>query len=51
MIKRIYLSLDSFTVENGTMTPTMKLRRKDAHNKFRSELDHLYTLGEPSSKL
>jgi long-chain acyl-CoA synthetase len=51
MIKRIHLSFDAFTVEDGTMTPTMKIRRKDAYKKFKSELDQLYTLGEPSSKL
>jgi long-chain acyl-CoA synthetase len=51
MIKRIHLSLDAFTVENGTMTPTMKVRRKDAYNKYKSELDQLYSLGEPSSRL
>jgi Long-chain acyl-CoA synthetases (AMP-forming) len=48
-IKRIYLSLDAFTVDNGTMTPTMKIRRKDAYNKFKKELDELYSLGEPDS--
>jgi long-chain acyl-CoA synthetase len=51
MVKRIYLSLDGFTVENGTLTPTMKIRRKDAYNKYKTELDQLYSLGEPSSKL
>lgn len=51
MIKRIHLSLDPFTVENGTMTPTLKIRRKDAYNRYKSELDRLYALGEPSSKL
>jgi long-chain acyl-CoA synthetase len=29
-LKRIHVSLDVFTVEDGTMTPSMKLRRKDA---------------------
>lgn len=51
MVKRIHLSLDAFTVENGTLTPTMKIRRKDAYNKYKSELDRLYALGESSSKL
>ncbi|KAG6889706.1 hypothetical protein C0992_004335 [Termitomyces sp. T32_za158] len=50
-IKRIHLSLNAFSVEDGTMTPTMKIRRKDAYNKFKKELDGLYSLGEPSSKL
>ncbi|KAG6874279.1 hypothetical protein C0995_001504 [Termitomyces sp. Mi166 len=48
-IKKIHLSLDGFSVEDGTLTPTMKIRRKDAYNKFKRELDKLYALGEPSS--
>lgn len=51
MIRRIHLSLDPFTVENNTMTPTMKIRRKDAYNKFKAEITALYSLGEPPSKL
>jgi len=35
-------------VEDGTMTPTFKVRRKDAYNKFKAELDALYALGEPT---
>ncbi|KAG6820567.1 hypothetical protein H0H93_015087 [Arthromyces matolae] len=49
MIKRIHLSLDAFTIEDGTLTPTMKIRRKDAYSKFKTELDGLYALGEPLS--
>lgn len=48
VVKRLHLSLDPFTVENNTLTPTMKIRRKDAYNKFKVELDGLYSLGEPS---
>ncbi|KAG5638150.1 hypothetical protein H0H81_001535 [Sphagnurus paluster] len=51
MIKRIHLSLDPFSVDDGTMTPTLKIRRKDAYMKFKAELDDLYAPGEPSSKL
>jgi len=51
MIKRVHLSLNAFTVENNTMTPTLKIRRKDAYNLYKKELDALYALGEPSSKL
>jgi len=47
-IKRIHITLDPFTVENGTMTPTFKIRRKDAYTKHKAELDALYALGEPS---
>jgi len=48
-VKRIHVSLNAFTVEDNTMTPTMKIRRKDAYNKFKTELDALYALGEASS--
>jgi len=46
-IKRIHLTMDPFTVEENTLTPTFKLRRRDAHAKFKKELDALYALGEP----
>jgi long-chain acyl-CoA synthetase len=47
-IKRVHITLDPFTVENGTMTPTLKIRRKDAYAKYKADLDSLYALGEPS---
>jgi len=49
MIRRIHLSLTPFSVENGTLTPTMKIKRKDAGNLYQTELNALYALGEPSS--
>lgn len=49
MIKRIHVALDPFTVENGCLTPTMKIKRKDAYLKHKAELDALYALGESSS--
>ncbi|TFK29789.1 long-chain-fatty-acid-CoA ligase [Coprinopsis marcescibilis] len=51
MVKRLHITLSPFTVDENTLTPTMKLRRKDAYNKFKKEIDGLYSLGEPSSKL
>lgn len=54
-VKRIHLSMDPFSVEDNTLTPTFKLRRKDAYAKYKGELDALYALGdlngEPLSKL
>ncbi|KAG1749004.1 uncharacterized protein EDB91DRAFT_1111955 [Suillus paluster] len=53
-IKRIHISLHPFSIEDNTLTPTLKLRRKDAFEKYTSELQALYALGEPngeSSKL
>jgi len=51
-VKRIHLSLDPFTEAENTLTPTMKLRRKDAYQKFKAELDALYAMGDQNvSKL
>jgi len=40
-IKRLHLSLTPFSVDNNTLTPTMKIRRKDAYNLYKKELDGL----------
>ncbi|TCD68839.1 hypothetical protein EIP91_009553 [Steccherinum ochraceum] len=45
-IKRLHVTSVQFTVEEGTMTPTFKLRRKEAHAKFKQEIDAMYALGE-----
>ncbi|KAH9039045.1 acetyl-CoA synthetase-like protein [Lactarius hengduanensis] len=49
-LKRIHLSLDPFTVDDNTLTPTLKLRRRDAYNKYKVVLDSLYELPDPSSE-
>ncbi|TFK76601.1 acetyl-CoA synthetase-like protein [Pluteus cervinus] len=51
-VKRLHLSMVPFSVETSTMTPTMKIRRMDAYNFYKTEIDALYALGEPvGSKL
>ncbi|THH20373.1 hypothetical protein EW146_g977 [Bondarzewia mesenterica] len=49
MVRRIHVSLDPFTIEDNTLTPTLKLRRKDAFNKYKLELTALYDLPDPES--
>jgi long-chain acyl-CoA synthetase len=49
MIKRIHLTMQPFTIENNALTPTFKIRRKDAYKLHKAELDALYALGEPTS--
>jgi len=48
MIKRVYLTLEPFSLVNGTLTPTLKIKRKDAANLYKAELEALYALGDPS---
>jgi long-chain acyl-CoA synthetase len=51
MVKRVHVSMEPFSVANGTLTPTFKLKRKDAYAMYKAELDSLYELGEPTSSL
>lgn len=46
-VRRIHVSNELFSMENGTLTPTFKIKRKDAAAKYQKELDVLYSLGEP----
>ncbi|KAG9025800.1 hypothetical protein FRB95_009774 [Tulasnella sp. JGI-2019a] len=41
-VRGVHLSLEPFSVENDTMTPTFKIRRKDAYNLHKEAIDALY---------
>jgi long-chain acyl-CoA synthetase len=41
-VRRFILSPDPFTVDNGQMTPTMKLRRHVLEEKYGERLEALY---------
>jgi long-chain acyl-CoA synthetase len=41
-VRRVTATLDPWTVENGLLTPTMKLRRSRVMEKFQAELDRMY---------
>ncbi|KAH9998166.1 hypothetical protein BJV74DRAFT_883293 [Russula compacta] len=47
-LKRIHVSVDLFSVDDNTLTPTLKLRRRDAYAKHQVALDALYELPDPS---
>jgi long-chain acyl-CoA synthetase len=42
-VRRITLTLESWTVENGLLTPTLKLKRTMVTKKFYAELDAMYS--------
>ena len=41
-IKRIQLIDENFSIENGLMTPTMKVKRKKVTEKYKNQLENLY---------
>jgi long-chain acyl-CoA synthetase len=41
-VRRVTLTLEPWTVENGLLTPTMKLRRAKVMEKFNAEIDRMY---------
>jgi len=41
-IKKFLLIHDEFTIENGMLTPTLKLKRKEIIKNYKQDLDNLY---------
>ena len=41
-IKKYFVIEDSFTIENGMMTPTLKLKRFKIINKYKNNFENLY---------
>ena len=41
-IKKFIVIKDQFTIENGLMTPTLKLKRYKIIEKYKSEIEKLY---------
>ena len=41
-IKKYFIIKESFTIENGMMTPTLKLKRFKIINKYKKEFENLY---------
>jgi long-chain acyl-CoA synthetase len=42
-IKKIQLIDENFSIENGLLTPTMKVKRKKVTEKYKNELENLYS--------
>ena len=43
-IKNIYMTTEAFSVENGLLTPTFKLKRQQAAKQFKAEFDVMYSV-------
>ena len=41
-VRRVTATLEPWTVENGLLTPTMKLKRAKVMEKFSAEIDQMY---------
>ncbi|EJT98400.1 long-chain-fatty-acid-CoA ligase [Dacryopinax primogenitus] len=50
IVKRIHISLEPFTIDNGILTATLKLKRREAYKRYRKEIDALYALGSPKPR-
>jgi len=47
--KKVHLTEDAFTIENGILTPTMKVKRHEAKLRFIDIINKLYS--ETNAKL
>lgn len=48
-LKKVLLVPDEFTADDGTLTPTLKLRRKAIEERYRRQIDDLYEEAEVST--
>ncbi len=49
-LKKVLLIADEFTIANGFLTPTMKLRRRVIEDRYRSQIEQLYTDPAPQEE-
>jgi long-chain acyl-CoA synthetase len=45
-LKKVIVIPDEFTAENGLLTASMKLRRRAVEERYRQQIDHLYSQAE-----
>ena len=50
-LKRVILVEDEFTIGNGALTPTLKLRRRVIEERYKKEIDELYAQAEATTVL
>ncbi len=45
-IKKVLIISDEFTIASGLLTPTMKVRRRAVEERYRGQIEELYSTGE-----
>jgi len=50
-VKKIHLTAEDFSVTNGLLTPTFKLKRHEAKKKFAAVIEQMYSETPVASKL
>ncbi len=50
-LKRVLLVADEFSIADGSMTPTLKLRRRVIEDRYRKQIDDLYAQAEAATVL
>ncbi len=48
-LKRVLLVADEFSIADGSMTPTLKLRRRVIEDRYRKQIDDLYAQAEAAT--
>jgi long-chain acyl-CoA synthetase len=48
-LKRVLLVPDEFTADNGALTPTLKLRRRVVEDRYRNQIDEIYSQAEATT--
>ena len=42
--RQVYCTLDAWTIENGLLTPTLKMKRRLIHQRYAAEINALYDI-------
>lgn len=42
MVHNFHLMGEDFSVDNGTLTPSLKLKRREAHKKYAADIEQMY---------
>jgi long-chain acyl-CoA synthetase len=48
-LKRVMLVADEFSIDNGVLTPTLKLRRRVIEERYKRQIDELYAQAEATA--